>query len=191
MTKSEMTRVLSEETSDELIRKNSDARFHEEMSIEFAPTRLSSRKEILVPIPQDRDSKTRESMQYAITLAKRFGMKLLLITTVRDSPLPRSYVEYARIERITDVYYSYFEAMAESAFSEWRRTLQGENIEFRTLAFTGNMRGAIHQVLSSSRDIGLIVMESHSYWPGIIQTIFRIQNMVPKAISRIPVLVLP
>ncbi|MGI0070314.1 MAG: hypothetical protein ACREAN_08690, partial [Nitrosopumilaceae archaeon] len=91
--------------------RESVSRIEETNQVLSSLAHLNSRYEILVPLTGESDSKTKEQLRYAASLARQYSMKVVLVQAIPDLLVPEGYVTYARVEGIADYHYRYLESV--------------------------------------------------------------------------------
>ncbi|HZW55703.1 MAG TPA: universal stress protein [Nitrososphaerales archaeon] len=196
-----MSAILSsadskDENTDSLNQVTTASEHPEELEVRRELRRgLARGDEILLPINglEDRDARAKEVVQYAISMAKKFRMKIVLLYAIPNVELSDEYIQYAKIEGITDYYSSYLESISAESFSRWTKVLRAEGVEFETMTYVGSLNRAIRDA-SEFRSIGLVISTPGSRPRiGLIQRIFGHGNISYKVSdhSGVPVLSVP
>ena len=153
-------------------------------------------EEILLPLDgldDEKDSRARELVQYAIKIAKEFRMKLVLVYSIPHVELPDEYVQYAKIEGVMDYYSSYLESISSEAISKWSKILRAEGVEFEKMTYIGSTDQAIIDA-TESRNVGLVVRRIKSKGRrGPLSNLFGIRDhgLDISARTRVPILAIP
>ncbi|MHB8566537.1 MAG: universal stress protein [Nitrososphaerales archaeon] len=178
MKRIKLATVLSDNLqSVEKVRQASDStlqreRLRKENLVSSEPLGLSANQRILVPITEGNESKTKELLQYASSLARRYSMKITLVCAIPELDIPEGYMAFAKVEGIRDYHYAYIESVSGSMLSKWKLFLENEGIEYDSLTYFGSMKDAVRESMKM-RSAGLVVVRPNGTRKGLINRILH------------------
>src|SRR5579875_1052073 len=139
---------------------------------QIEPIGFSPDQSILVPILEGNESKTKELLQYASSLARRYSMKVTLVCAIPELDVPEGYVAYARAEGIGDYNYLYIESVSGVVLSKWQLFLENQGVKCDTFTYLGGMKDAVREAVKT-RNIGLVIVRPEGSRKGIVNRILH------------------
>lgn len=138
----------------------------------LVPLGFSQDQRILVPISEGNDSRTRELIQYAISLSRRYSMKITLLAAIPEIEVAEGYKSFARAEGVLDYEYYYAESIAASILGKWEQILEEQGVEYDTLTITGSLTDAVREAVST-HNIGLVVVRPNGNRRSLLNRILH------------------